>query len=679
MNRNRYESKTFSHVYRVFIMALVMVFLISSFSGSVLAEIVEPIDKCIGVDHPPFEQEYAGDGNSYLRVGLTFAFEYFDEGETLTGELTGNGNTMVSTDMLNADGQVFFTFPLYSYGSYEVMIYDDMGGLVYQENVSVDETEPVCDLESLSKAPRIETTETDTTETDTTEIDTTETDVNNVTEEETSTDSANENVTTEKVDGFPSWPIIIIGGGLLLVIFGVMKFLKKNCEKERKAWLAASDQAKAASDKAREAEERAENLGEEREVLEEELSDIRDVYPSAGKKGGDEAWVEMDGRRITSRDVAMKKEAQKAAWDDYKEDPNSESAQDLQDDWHDIGKPESEEERRELDKDARNLEEAIKNAKKAEDNAKKIAKDAKKNEEDAEKKAEIARLAYEACIKKALTPVKPAPKPETKPASTSGSKPTSTSGSKPGTISGPKPGSISGPTLGSSTTPEEGVKKVCQESDPPQERNRKNLGRVSIPVRLEVTLQGGGAHDGAVAANDISDQLADASEKLGWISKAMDLKGIGQTLVRDGAGWSLVDAAAAPTAGAALDMPVPTSPGQLAVDTLSILGKISSVIIKKVPELQERRLPDCDLQATMKNNVYTAECVEIWVCSNGNWVKDRTKFTLKLIARSSGRMTKRRGITWAKAQGMIRRYEHIYSNRLKVALDRLSKLESGCK
>lgn len=614
----------------------------------VFAEPVEPLDFCIGVDHPPFEMDYPGDGYSYLRVGLTLPLTAYSEGDHFTGELSGGSGPVSSESNMNADGQLFFAFPLYGYGAYTVAIYDGLGEMVFQNDVTVDQTETLCDPDDLKKAPPVEEPavieEPTSTEPTVTEPETPE-------ETPEVIDEPSEPVAVE--DSTNWWPVLIIAGGGLLVLVGVLMLLKKNCEKERKAWLEAEQVAKAAREAARQAEAAAEELTEAREQLEAELKDIREVYPSAGKPGGEEAWIEMDGKRITSRDVAMKREAEKAAWEEYRSDPNHESAEQLQEDWEEILEPQSEEERRDLDEAAKQLEESIKEAKSAEKEGKKQAEKAQKAEQKAEAAAEAARLAYEACIKAALAPPKPKP-------------------TKPETPEGPDTG---GPSI--SDNPQES--SCCKSSDPPQERNRRLLGRVSIPIKLKVNIEGGGAHEGAEAANDISDQLADASEKLGWISKAMDIKGIGETLVRDGAGWSLLGAAGPPAAGQALDVPVPTSPGQLAVDTLSLLGKISSVIIKKVPELQERRLPDCDLSASIVNHVFTAECVEIWVCKNGQWVKDRSRFTLTLIQKSSGRMTKRRGLTWAQAQRHIRRYESIYRSRLRNGLNRLAELESRCR
>lgn len=656
---NTYLLNHFSKLRLLRILTLLsLLFSMTIMSIDTFAETGEPLDDCVGVDHPPFEEDYPGDGYSYLKLGLTMPLEYYDEGAEFTGELTGEGSSVSATELLSGEGQLFFTFPLYFYGIYDLMVYDDGGTMVYQNEVTVDASEPECDQEGLAVSPPKTVVEEPAKETP--EEKSLDEPVNEPSEEPTAepTATAPEDITD---DGFVWWPLVLIGGGLIGILVGVMMLLKKNCEKERQAWLAALDQLKSASDKSRDAEKEAEKESGEREQLEEELADIRKGYPSAGREGGDEAWIEMDGRRITSRDVAMRREAERAAWDEYRRDPNSESAQDLVDDWEEIGTPESEEERRELDEEAKKLEEAIKEAKKNEKEARKKAEEAGKAEEAARKNEEAARLAYEACMKAALAPPKPKPVPKPVP------KPET-----PGITEGP-------PTGGPTVTEEEEKPPCCKESDPPQERNRRNLGRVSIPVKLEVILEGGGAHEAAVVANDISEQLADASEKLGWISKAMDLKGIGEALVRDGIGWSLAGAAAPPAAGQALNMPTPTSPGQLAVDTLSILGKISSVIIGKVPELQERRLPDCDVQGIIKYNVFKAECVEIWVCRNGQWVKDRTRFTLTHINKSSGRMTKRRALTWAQAQRLIRHYEIIYRGRLTRALDRLAELEAGCK
>lgn len=648
MNRKYLPNRFVKHGLLWTAIFLTSLVLMTVLIGSVMAEDVDPLDFCIGVDHPPFEVTYSGNGNSYLKLGLTMSFEYYDEGSEFSSELSGSNTTETSNEMLDSNGQLLFIFPLFSYGSYDVTVFNDKGDMVFQNDVVVDDSEPTCDFTSLLVSPprevivQIPDVTEEVSEPTSEPVEVEETQI-------PETSDASSVSVVEEVDETVWWPLFLVGAGLLFFLIGLLIWLKQNCEKERKAWLAAAQHAAALTEKAREAEEAAEKLSEERDLLEEELADIQSTYPSAGKPGGDEAWIEMDGRRITSRDVEMKREEERAAWDEYRSDPNSDSASELEENWKESSTTQSEEERQELDEEAKALKKEIEAAKKAEDEAIEKAKNAKKAEDEAIEKANAARRIYEACIKAAITTPK----------------------------SGP--GTSDGPSGGPSVATDEEKSSGCNDEDPPQERNRVNLGRVSVPIKLKVTLDGGGAHKAAVAANDISGQLADASEALGWISKLMAVKSIGESLVRDGVGWSLLGAAAPPGAGLALDIPVPTSPGQLAVNTLSILGKISSVIIGKVPELQARRLPDCDVSATIENNVFSAECVEIWVCRNGQWVKDRKRFTLKLISKSSGRMTKRRALTWTQAQQVIRRYEQMYRGRLARGLDKLAELESRCQ
>lgn len=635
---------------------------------------VEIIDACIGVDHPPFLQDYSGDGYSYLRVGITVPLTYYDPDSNFTGQLEGSGNDVTQEATLNDLGQLFFLFPLYAYGDYSLSIYDSAGAIVYQEPVVVVASEPDCNPEDLAVSPPKESI---VEATETTEVVTEAEETREVTSKEESSREEATLVATEpstdneapvnvNEDGIKWWPLILVVLGLPLITIGLLRLLKKTCEKERQAWLKALEAAKAARDASRDAENGLEAITGEGEKLEEDLDEIREVYPSAGKSGSEEAWVEMDGRRISSRDVALRREAERAAWNKYRSNPGGESAEKLQEEWQEVGKPQSEEERRELDKKAEELDGSIKALKKDEKAAQDKVKAAKAAEKVADAAEEAARLIYQACMQAALTPPKPKedPKPEPDP------EPESTPGSTPGVVDGPSEGG---------TEEEEEEKPCCQEDDPPQERNRRNLGRVSVPIRIEVNIQGGQAHKSAMEAKDISDDLKDISDKLGWISKAMDLKGVGEAIVKDGTKWGITKAGAPPVAGQLSGMPTPTSPGQLVVDTLSKLAEISSVIIGKVPELQARRLPDCDLRISTHYNYYKAECVEIWVCNKGQWVKDRSRFTLTLVGKSKGNKPLRRALTWARAQRFIRRAELMQRAKLARALDRLAELEKGCQ
>ncbi|WP_418790635.1 hypothetical protein [Phosphitispora sp. TUW77] len=621
------------------VMLMAVICIIIVFSGQPAQALqVKLIDSCIGVDHPPFQQDYSGDGLSYLNVGLTLPLEAF-EGKTITGTLTGNGETVEAVGEVDDSGRVFLSFSLYSYGNYEVKIIDETGSLILEQTVAVGPEESACALEGLAKAQPPQAEQEPVREP----------------EPEPKSESKPEldsgaDVTSVPGGEFTWW--VLIGIGLLIGAAGLILMRSHRCEKEFQAWLDAERrllEARAAAANARTA---AEQTATAKSGIEAELADVRRSYPSAGKPGGGEAWVEMDGKRITSRDVALRREAEQAAWEKYRENPSPESAADLEEAWRDANTPESEEERREIDERARDLERQLEEARDAENDARRRAADAERDAERAAGAADAARLVYEECIGKASAP-----------AGTEGA----------GTGTGDDGTKVSTDGADAAETRE----RRCREDDPSQERNIRELGIVNIPVRLDVNIAGGGAHDAAREAKEISGRLADASEKLGWLSKAMDIKGIGSSLMRDRSGWKALGAGGAPLAGTISGTPVPTSPGQAAVDFLSVTAGIASVIIGKVPELQERRLPDCELTITIYNRVMRATCAEVWVCRDGQWVQDGTRFKLTVIRENHGRRYWD-AFTWAQAQREIEKWEDIQMARLQRAMDELARLEARC-
>lgn len=611
---------------------------------------VKPIDSCVGVDHPPFERAYPGDGKSYLNLGLTLPLQHF-EGGAVVGVLVGNDRTVEAADKVDANGRVFLSFPLYSYGSYEVTVTGEGGHPIFKENVSVGPEEHPCDRELLAKSPpRVQDSGSEGKAEAGVKADPTP-----VAEPATEQESEVATVTsiTDSAKDRSWWPLLAIGLGLGLGVVGLILMQKGPCEKERRAWEEAERRAKEARDAAERAREMVEQTAEKRAELAAELAEIGRTYPSAGKSGGDEAWAESDGRRITSRDLALRREAEQAAWREYRQNPTQETAEELEKAWNEAAEPHTEAERREIDEHARELEQNLDKAKEAERDARRAADEAEQAAEQAASEADTARRVYEKCIGKGTSP--------------GGC--TSCGGDNDGA------GGAATTDQGPGTQTRE---RRCREDEPPQERNRREMGVVSFPVRLEVELRGGHAHEAAKEAREISDQLADAAEKLGWISKLMDLKGIGSALVRDGFGWSALEASGAPLAGAVTGTPVPTSPGQAAVDYLSTVANIASVIVRKVPELQARRLPDCELSVSIIRRTLRATCTEIWVCRDGRWVKDRTKFTLTVVGEGRAGTRRYDALTWDQAQATIASFEAIQMNQLQNALDQIARLESGC-
>ena len=608
------------------------------FTGTAYGSHIKPIDSCVGVDHPPFERDYLGDGKSYLNVGLTLPLQQF-EGGSMTGVLVGkDGRKVEGSDKVDANGRVFLSFPLYSYGAYEVLVTDAGGHEIFKQTVTVGPQEHPCDRESLAKSPPRVTESTQGANTEAKEEPKVETTQGPKAETARSSDRA-------------IWPFVLIGLGLLLGAVGMILAKKRPCEKERIAWEEAERRTKEAREARERARKQAEQAAADRAALETELTEIRKAFPSAGKQGGDEAWIESDGRRITSRDLALRREAEQAAWQQYQENPNPETASELEDAWNKAAQPQSEAERRELEECARELEQQLNQAKETEREARRAADQAEQAAEQAAGDADATRNAFEKCIGQ-------------------------------GTASGTEGGCCGvGGTDGASTGQGQGTQtreRRCREDEPPQERNQRELGVVTFTVRLEVQLSGGDAHEAAKEAREISDQLADYSDKLGWISKAMDLKGIGSALVRDGFGWTAIEASGAPLAGTVMGTPVPTSPGQAAVDYLSTVTNIASIIVGKVPELQDRRMPDCEVSISTVTRTVRATCTEIWVCRGGEWVFDRTRFTLTVVREGKSGPTREAALTWQQAQVKIATFEIIQMRRLQDAIDQIARFEAGC-
>lgn len=635
------------------------------------------VDYFVAVDHPPFQQEYSGDGYSYLNVGISVPLQHF-EGRTITGTVGGNNSMVEAMGQIDNTGRALLSFPLYSYGNYEIIIYDENGLVIFEEAVIVDSQEEEFNLEQLEPSPLIEgesepkpeenivtepeieiepEPETVLENEEQTETES-EPDTEPVTEAESPSETESEpvvSITDAEGKGMGIW-IPLIGLGLGLAVIGLFLAKPKPCTDKLLAWQKAEKLRKEKRTIADKAKADADNTTATRTEIEAELSEIRQKYPSAGKTGGNESWIESEGRRITGRDIELRREAERAAYEKYREDPNPESAKKLEEEWKKSASPESEAERKEIEERAKDLEHRLNEAINEEQNARKKADEAEKAAEKASENADAARRAYEDCIG------------------------TKISGSDADTKSGvdaDTPGR--GTSISTEEEPSQTKERPCSENEPPQERNIIELGTVTLPVQLKVRLDGCHAHAAAVTATNISEQLSDASEKLGWLSSAMDLKGIGSALIRDRSGWKMLGESIAPGIGKITGTPIPTSPLQAGVDILSFYAKIAGVIVKKVPELQDRRLNDCTVYISDIRRTMRATCSEIWVCKKGQWVFDEKRFTLTLIREVKSGERKFENITWAQAQEEIDKWENVQMNRLKRALDELADMESRCR
>ena len=128
-----------------------------------------------------------------------------------------------------------------------------------------------------------------------------------------------------------------------------------------------------------------------------------------------EAWVEMDGRRITSMDLRLRKEESKALWDQYRQ--GDIDAETLEKAWENLGEHSALEELRKKSWEARKeaaekaLEKAKDQARIAEEKALKL----KAESESASKKAAEAKALADKICKEADDCVKAQPKTPKKP------------------------------------------------------------------------------------------------------------------------------------------------------------------------------------------------------------------------------------------------------------------------
>lgn len=85
------------------------------------------LDACDGVDHPPFDRDYEGDGLSYVLVavrvdlppGTVLTAAIFEEGTAETGEPVSAVEGTVGDD-----GTVEFALPINQFGTYDIFVGD---------------------------------------------------------------------------------------------------------------------------------------------------------------------------------------------------------------------------------------------------------------------------------------------------------------------------------------------------------------------------------------------------------------------------------------------------------------------------------------------------------------------------------------------------------------------------
>ena len=157
------------------------------------------------------------------------------------------------------------------------------------------------------------------------------------------------------------------------------KELIEKCEK-------AKEEAEAAEAEAKAAKQKAEAASQEHEDAEKAVQDAEKKLRDAKKKAEDksEAWIEIDGRRITSMDLKLRKDAAKELWDQYRQ--GELDAETLEGEWEKLGEHNALEELRKQRKEAQTGP-----AEKALVDAKNKSKEAAEKAENTQKEAKAAR------------------------------------------------------------------------------------------------------------------------------------------------------------------------------------------------------------------------------------------------------------------------------------------------
>ena len=369
---------------------------------------IRVVDRCTGVDHFPQPRPRDQDGMriqapSVIIIGLSV--EGAPEGSMPRVRLMGAGNSWTQDGMLGDDGRTFIPFGIFQYGEYSwsLVRVRTPDGMTERPaaagSITVNDAEPACSRRTIrSVEPPVETTEpTPTASPSPTQAPSARPTPSATTMDVATTDDGN----------FPWW--VFIPGGFMLAALGGLLMAKNPCPELFRRWRtlqdacdqarAAAEEARAKADAAREAE--AEAAQARRDAFE-AFHSFRRANPMAFDDGDGGSWVEdsTTGERITSRDLALGREAAQETWDEYQSSGGGqEAAEQAMEEWSEQGTAEGRQERREADEAAR---EKAKDLEQKLDDAKAKENEAEKALEDAEAAADVAaRAADEACAKAA--------------------------------------------------------------------------------------------------------------------------------------------------------------------------------------------------------------------------------------------------------------------------------------
>lgn len=106
------------------------------------------VDFCVGVDHPPFERSYQGDGASYVLIAVSV-----DGVVDLRVRLSSSAGPSEQTVSFSGPDRAMVSFPIFQYDTYPWIIQGPGGATLERGSLVVGPSEVPCSAEGLAAAP----------------------------------------------------------------------------------------------------------------------------------------------------------------------------------------------------------------------------------------------------------------------------------------------------------------------------------------------------------------------------------------------------------------------------------------------------------------------------------------------------------------------------------------------
>jgi hypothetical protein len=391
------------------------------------------------------------------------------------------------------------------------------------------------------------------------------------------------------------------------------------CKKARAA-------AEAAKAEAQSAKQKADSANLDHEKANKAVQETQKKMDDALKKPSDEseAWVEMDGRRITSMDLRLRSEASRALWDQYRR--GDIDAKSLEKAWEELGEHSALEELRKKSWEARKeaSEKALEKAKEQAKETEERAKEANAEAASAEKKAAEAKAYADKVCKEADECVK---------AQAAASK-TSTGEGPPsgGTVVAPGGASVVDDADSTETKP----KRICEEG----ERELRPAGRpdtIRVVVDFSLFIETKEETRDEEAARELAINLANLAQDIGLAGSLLSARSSGKSIAGgigglrqgkyvtgaggliSGTATTILTGTGATVGSGQMQISIPTSLPEVVTEVLKGVANLGSIVSKKAAKWI-RMNNTYGARVRYFYQTLTATPYELWECKGNKLV-----------------------------------------------------------